>query len=141
MSDLNRIQAALSVLAKDMGRRAEVDLIIKPNEVFIYARPAGYGDGQPAIFGRGGNFDECLATASAQWEKMSSRVRRETIKKLALAVIRITSEQGQCTDAALRADFDAADIEQYGDEAVKLANGMAALGPFEIVTLAGANAA
>jgi hypothetical protein len=44
---------------------------------------------------------------------MRDRVRSETLKKLALAIIRITHEQGCCTDAALRAEFDVSAVAEY----------------------------
>lgn len=140
-SDITAIQTALRELQSLGGPKAEASLTIKGNQVFAHFLPLGFGLDTPCVLEFGDSPLECIATAHAKWEEMSDRVRSDTIKKIALAVIRITHEQGQCTDSALRAEFHASDVAKYCDEAISIANTMADNGPFEIVELQGANAA
>ena len=135
------IQKALHELRKMGSSKAEISLTILTDDVHCFFRPTGYGEDNPCIGGHGNTPEQCIADARRQWNEMSERVSAETTKKLALAIIRITHEHGHCTDAALRAEFDSADLQKYGSEAVTLANAMAENGPFEIVELKGANAA
>lgn len=87
-------------------------------------------------------FGELLEVVAAKWAEYETRHRAATIRKMALAIIRITSEFGECTDAALRncGEFDAGQVNALGQEACSVADDMADKGPFSIVTLGGANA-
>ena len=85
---------------------------------------------------------ELFTTLRAKWAERADEYRRKTIRKLALEIIRITAEQGECTDAALRGvSFSATDVARYGAEAVADANAIASNGPFAIVAAAKENAA
>jgi hypothetical protein len=77
----------------------------------------------------------------AKWEEYRERFAQTVTRKMALAIIRLTDEFGECTDAALRDEFDAGQVAAYSAEACALANTMAAKGPFTIIAVAGANAA
>jgi len=96
------------------------------------------GDGQRFVV-RADTYRGLLAAAEAEWATRSDLHAVETIRKMALAIISITADQGECSDAALRAQFDAADIKRYGDKACAQATEMASNGPFSIVSLSGAN--
>jgi hypothetical protein len=65
----------------------------------------------------------------------------KTIHNMALKIISLTSQYGQCTDAGLRAYFDSPMVERWGKEACVQANIMSSKGPFEITMVRGANAA
>ncbi|MEZ0063995.1 hypothetical protein ABIF26_009557 [Bradyrhizobium elkanii] len=77
----------------------------------------------------------------AKWAEHRDRHRLEVTRKMALAVIRLTTELGECTDAALRTEFDPAEIKSYGEDACAEANAMAGRGPFSIAMKGGANGA
>jgi hypothetical protein len=77
----------------------------------------------------------------AKWSGHQTRHREQIVRKMALAIIRITSDVGECTDAALRSEFDRAEIKTYGEEACTKANDMAGRGPFAIKAMRGANGA
>lgn len=62
------------------------------------------------------------------------------IRAMALKIIELTADHGECTDAALRQHFDAGDVARLGDRAAADANEIAAGGPFAIVALGGSNA-
>lgn len=84
-------------------------------------------------------YRDLLAAAQAEWATRSDLHAVETIRRMALAIISITADCGSCSDAALRAQFNAADIKQYGDKACAQATEIASNGPFSIVSLSGAN--
>jgi hypothetical protein len=63
------------------------------------------------------------------------------IKSLTLAIIEITADQGQCTEAALRvAGFSQAEIEAYGTDACAMADYYGSKGPYSVVSVPVANA-
>ena len=84
---------------------------------------------------RGGSdtWSGALDDLRAQWAEKADRVDEEAVRNLALAIVRVTYDQGSCTDAALRAEFDAETVERYGARAVERANAMAEGAPFSIV--------
>lgn len=47
-------------------------------------------------------FTEVFRKLTAKWTEYEAQYRAETIRMMALAIIRITAELGECTDAALR---------------------------------------
>lgn len=91
----------------------------------------------------GDDWATLLDAVRAKWAEHSSIHRTRRIREMALAIIRITAEQGTCTDAALRGDggFTDAEVSALGSEACADADAIAANGPFSIFTIAGANAA
>src|SRR5690606_17647129 len=62
---------------------------------------------------------ELIAAATARWEQRRDQHEAATVNKLALAIIRLTHEQGSCTDAALRQEFSAETVKRYGEAAAK----------------------
>lgn len=97
------------------------------------------GNGGATLTAHGNSYRELLAACEAKWAEHSDLHASNIIRELALAIIAITADQGECTDAALRAKFDAADVARYGDHACAEATAMASNGPFSIVKLSGAN--
>lgn len=88
------------------------------------------------------DFDELLTAIKDKWDAYKEIHRLRTIRNMAIAIIRITAEQGECTDAALRADvFSGEEVARHGPEACVEANKIAANGPFAIKLAAKANAA
>lgn len=105
----------------------------------LYVAPKGH-------LGNGGTFivyadtwRDLLAAGEAEWATRSDQHAEHTIRAMALEIISITADQGECTDAALRAKFDAADVIRFGEQACAQATEMGGLGPFSIVKLTGAN--
>lgn len=82
-----------------------------------------------------------LDKALAKWAEHAAEYRRQMVRKMALAVIRITAECGQCTDAALRQQFAEEDVEALSADAVTDANTIAGNGPFSVVALPRGNGA
>jgi hypothetical protein len=141
------LKATFAALAKEIGPRCELSVNVAPahseKPLWGYCLPRGYGKfGAPtdafSVFAD--TWSDLTAGIRTEWAKRSDNAREQTVKDMALAIIRITADLGQCADAALRAEFDATDVERYGADAVARANDMAELGPFEIVPTSGANA-
>lgn len=86
--------------------------------------------------------DELWSEIQTKWAAHLARHRRHVTRRMALAIIRITAELGECTDAALRncGEFDDAQVRAYGEAACVDANEIAGKGPFSIVVMGGANA-
>lgn len=88
------------------------------------------------------DWPDLIAALNAKWTEFADTHRARKIRDMALTIIRVTAEQGACSDAALRAGkFTADDVVRYGAEACEQADAMAANGPFSIVTIGTANAA
>jgi hypothetical protein len=90
----------------------------------------------------GDTWSELFKALTDKWAEYEAQHRAETIRKMALAIIRITAELGECTDAALRncGEFDPGQVNAYGEKACADANEIAGKGPFSIVVMGGANA-
>lgn len=95
--------------------------------------------GKGLFYVRAETYRDTLERVTAEWEERGSAYIAKTIREMALAIIGITADQGECTDAALRAQFDASDVTKFGERACEQATAMASNGPFSIVKLSGAN--
>lgn len=141
------MQIAVDQFRHEIGPNAEISVFIEDhiiNEHPIYAIIYPHGicrsdEGRVRITAP--DFEEALLKMRAAWAEHSAQFRGKAIRSMALAIIRITAEQGHCTDAALRQEFKNGEVESYGPDAVKDANEIADKGPFAIVTLGGANGA
>ena len=139
------IRAAGLAFAREIGPRADIYISVnssgweKALGAAVY--PTGVGH-DAAIRVEADDWAELFDVLRAKWSECSERRHRETVRTMALEIIRLTADQGECTDAALRAgEFDAADVARYAAEAVADANAIASNGPFAIVPAAKANAA
>lgn len=93
------------------------------------------------IGARGESFEEAISKLRAEWDAAKGLADKNTIRKMALAIIEITSDQNECSDAALRgAGFHQPQIDRIGSLACAEATRLAAGGPFSIVSTVGANA-
>ena len=131
----------------EVGTRAHVYLNVSEDnddDQLVYAAvyPTGLGHSPPfSIYAK--EWDEVFSLLRAKWETKSDKYRLDTIRKMALAIIRLTAENGECTDAALRTDgFSQEELARYGADAVVDADDIAGNGPFSIQSItAGVNAA
>jgi hypothetical protein len=85
------------------------------------------------------NWRDLLAASREVWAEHAELHAANVVREMAIAIIALTADLGECTDAALRAKFDGADIARYGERAVEQANAIASNGPFSIIPLSGAN--
>lgn len=109
----------------------------KPLNFSVYPKES-YSSG--ALFAcTADTWEELVEGAEAGWVAHCDEHARRTTLDMALAIIRITDASGACSDQALRAEFDAADVKRFGANACAKANEMAGRGPFEITETVGAN--
>lgn len=140
------IREALRVITGEAGPAAWADLSIStehPDEGAVRGvlYPNGIAAGH-CIHGRGPGFAEALDDLRRNWAQARALSDRNSIRRMALAIIEITGDQGECPDAALRgAGFDQGQIERLGALACSEATRLAAGGPFRIIATTGANAA
>lgn len=136
---------ATKKLAAEIGSRGRVSTFI--NDDRGHAIRACVYSNWPAsdrLFEvEGDTFSETLEAVKAKWSDYQDTYRRATTRKMALKIIEITAAHGHCTDAALRGgyDFTEEEVTRFGSAACVDANEIAGKGPFEIVTLGGANGA
>jgi hypothetical protein len=137
--------AALVELKKEIGPKAEIYVSLstsdhrdEPLYAQIYAM--GMGQRDPNFACKGTELGKLVADLRAGWEGFQVEHARRMTADMALEIIRITDERGCCTDAALRGSkFSVGDVLRFGPAACAKANEMAGRGPFEIVSIGGAN--
>ncbi len=143
--DLTHTEAreALRDFARTVGLKCQVYPSLShgqggpPLLALIYTHGICGGGAQLNV--EGDSYRELLAACEAKWAEHSDLHAANVIREMALAIIALTADQGECTDSALRGKFDAADVTRYGDRACEQATAMVSNGPFSIVKLAGAN--
>lgn len=139
-------RTAILTLAKSIGPRAQIWTTMNDEgklfHASLYSRGIGGPGGQLDFRTDGDTFAELYKSVTDKWAEYEAKHRDETIRKMALAIIRITAELGECTDAALRncGEFDPGQIRAYGEQACADANDIAGKGPFAIIVMGGANA-
>lgn len=144
-------QAEIDALAKEIGPRADLHLSLSPTRQYSKKEEAPiyfavYADG---MVGQGPTFSfyaaslrEAISVARAKWEEFRETHAARTISAMALEIIRLTDENGEATDAGLRAAcFDGDVVARYGKRAAERATEMAGRGPFVLKTLGGDNGA
>jgi hypothetical protein len=139
--------AALVELKRDIGPAAEIYVTLstfaggeKPLRAQIVA--GGLGQRDPNFSCFGSDLGQVVAEMRTGWDGFQAEHARRMTADMALEIIRITDEQGSCTDAALRGSkFSVGDVLRFGPAACAKANEMAGRGPFAIVSIAGANGA
>lgn len=147
MKDLTHIEArdAFLALAKDFGPKCAISSSLNigsfsaENTLYALLRPSGFGSDTETFFVHADTWRELLDLTAAKLAEHADLHAANTIRSMALKIIEITADQGECTDAALRAEFDAGDIRRHGEAACAAATEMANNGPFSIVKLSGAN--
>lgn len=106
--------------------------------------PDGVGGrgNQPQFYVYADTFREVLKILAEGWAERAATYRADTIKKMAVSIIQITYELGECSDNALRgAGFDASEVKRFSGAACEMANSMAERGPFTVLTLNNSNEA
>jgi hypothetical protein len=143
-------RSAAGALKRELGPRAEISTFVMSDHEYsrksaplrccVY--PAGSMISGPEFSVDAETFAELFAMLKAKLASHAEVYRTRTIRKMALAIIRITGELGECTDAALRncGEFDPDQVKAFGELACADANEIAGKGPFSIVAIGGANA-
>ena len=138
------IRDALSLLRRRVGPQASAHVTInsEPRDGLICAviYPTGVcGAARLSIYAD--DWAEAITKLNEAWNEYRDAHQDDLLKRMALAIIRLTEERGECTDQMLRADFSAGDVTACLDRATALADKMAANGPFSVRRVADSNAA
>lgn len=136
---------AINGLTPKIGLKAEIYTSFNNEGKFFHAAIYPQGivgssrgeDGYLRV--EGDTFADLFENLTAGWTEYEKRHRTQIIRKMALAIIQVTADLGECTDAALRQQFDVGQIAAYGDDACREANEIAGKGPFKIKKRRGAN--
>ena len=143
MSNAAEIQNECTAIAKSVGPKAYVSVTVK-NDVGLPVSACCYFDGivgDEKAFTLGKTFEEALRSLRNVVESRRAEREAKTIRAMAVSIIQLTADYGECTDAALRAEFSNSELEAYGEAAIEQANQLSANRPFNIVAIVGANAA
>jgi hypothetical protein len=136
-------RAAFRSLSAEINPRADVFVSVNGGTTGSDLRATVYPEGMTRsasfpIFGD--TWRELLDAARSEWAKRSATYNAATIRAMALKIIEVTADIGECTDRALRADFGLGDVERFAEAAAEQANALAAGGPFSVTITSGANA-
>lgn len=139
-------QTALRSLSKEIGAQAEIFASISlgghrapPLAGHVYVNGMCHGS---TFSEEAETFDDLLQKLTAKWASHKDEHEKQFVRKLALRIIEITAEIGECTDAALRGrDFSTEDVIRYGERACAEANDIAGKGPFKLRMLGRSNRA
>lgn len=136
------IQAEIVKLQTEVGPKAHVGFSLQSHgrPIYVSLYPFGITNSDGYLSAASEDWADALEKIRAEWAEHSAEHCRQTVRNMALAIIRLTSDLGQCTDAALRAEFDPGVVARWGTDACAMANEMAGKGPFAIVAVANANA-
>jgi len=143
--NVDQIQDRLQSLSKRLGRKAYIDFTIRPGGVnaCVYTQGIGARADDPLAFRvgvAGSDPAAVLADLEASWLAEATKRQGRVVEDMALEIIRLTAELGECTDAGLRMRFGDA-VATFADVAAARATEMAANGPFSVRRVAAANAA
>jgi hypothetical protein len=140
-------QVEFRKLAESIGPKAEVFVYVPmrrydPNEGSLDATIYPDGMGRSSLTRvTADDFETLLDRVRVAWAAHEETRRNRLVKALALKIIELTAEHGECTKAMLRAEsFEPADVDRYAAIACTLADGMAGLGPFKVLEAPGSNA-
>lgn len=135
------IRNAVDEIAKPFGPEAYVDVQIKAGghwmgNTLISAQCFPYGVGKDhCIRATGDTFEDALDELRSKIADDQQKIDTATVRKLALKIIELTMDLGECSISALRgAGFDQWKIKRFGAAACEQAGKMAAGAPFVILT-------
>lgn len=136
-------QRALAEIAAEAGPKSYASIVMSSDRgkaIYITLAIGGLLE-KHRISAQADTFEEAIDLLRKGWDDAKHLADKNTIRKMALAIIEITSDQGECSDAALRgAGFHQPQIDRIGSLSCAEATRLAAGGPFSIVSTVGANA-
>lgn len=133
---------AFRAIAAEMGGQAylSASIIIQGSPMLVAGLyPKGL-TGPEAFHVHADTWADLAAKAREVWAEKSDLYTATTKRAMALKIIEITADIGECTDAALRATFGADEVERFADAAAEQANALAAGGPFSVTITTNTNA-
>lgn len=142
---IKEFRAGVLALRTEIGPRAEIYTSVNDKGptycANVYCKGLTQSRGEMEFRVEANTFRDLLAGLQGKWSEHSDVHAQRTVRKMALAIIRITAELGECTDAALRncGEFDPGQVRRFGAAACADANEIAGKGPFSIVVMGSAN--
>lgn len=138
------IRDALKRIAADAGPKAWANVSVGNDMragVSACLYPDGITSSSMSVSVHSEGFSEAIEKLELAWAAKRDLQNTQTTRKMALSIIEISTDQGECSDAALRgAGFSQRQIDAMGQTACAEATRLAAGGPFSIVSTVGANA-
>lgn len=138
------IHAELTALAAEIGPKAHLSVQVvfsnysKGLSGHVY--PSGVGSSTVALYTKAAEtWADVIVEMREAWVAHRDLHVSNATKGMALAIIRLTAENGECTDSALRCEFVQQEIDRYGDAASALATEMGGNGPFKIIATGAGN--
>lgn len=123
----------LKALCAEIGPKATAHVGLSGTyTLHCSVQPDGY-NGKVRLAADVKDWADIIPALRAAWEEHRDLHASNTIRGMALAVIRLTAEHGECTDQALRVEFTQQDIDRYGEQSADLATEMGGKGPFKII--------
>lgn len=129
----------------------EITRLIGTEKAHVHISPMGYGGndayiacntnwcypGDEAVSFVGKTWPEAIGQAYAWAHSRPAIDRDKLIRRLALAIIDLTDQHGECTERLLRTrEFSSAEIREHHEAACTRANEMAGGVPFRVVLAA-----
>ena len=132
-----QIMEALKSICAEVGPKAEAHASVSHNGLAGGSLHPDGILGTPRLYVHGHTeWSGVVEALRGKWEEYRDLHAANTIKGMAMAIIRLTAECGECTDGALRCEFTQQEIDRHGEAAADLATEMGANGPFKIVRVA-----
>lgn len=107
-----------------------------PLNAAFYSDGIGGRSNQARVDVNAHTYRELLAELQAGWAERAEGVSAELVRAIALQIICIAADEGQCSEAALALHFAPSDIRRLGDRACEEATRIGGNGPFSIVRAA-----
>jgi hypothetical protein len=142
----SEIQAVLAEIAAEAGPKAHASIDVAVSDIRTHLVtacfwPEGVTGRGHSIHTGGSTFAEALKKLREEWDAAKALADNNTLRKMALAVIEISTDIGACTDASLRGrGFSQQQVTRLGKSACEEATRLAAGGPFSILATTGTNA-
>lgn len=127
------IHEELKALCAEISPKAEAHIITSSTYMLACSIEPDGTLGKVRLSAKAKEWSEVVPALRAAWEGHRDLHASNLIKGMALAIIRLTAEHGECTDQALRVEFAQQDIDRYGEQSAELATEMGGKGPFKII--------
>lgn len=137
---ISAIKAEMDSIADEFGaspsrRHCYLSVSIDGGSVRIYASldPEGVCRGT-SVSGSGPTLYDAMRELRKKARLIQADAQRETIRKMAVLIMRSHADHGECRPEHLRVDFDQSTVDRHGAAACAEAERIAGSGPFTIST-------
>ena len=138
--DMQTVTDAFKTLRAEIGRDAYLSASLNTDPwedksaIFASIYPEGLLVNDTAFRVYADTWEDLVANTRLRWEERRGSMHRKVTRDMALAIILITADMGECTDAALIAAGFASDkVKALAAIAAEEATSLADNGPFTVV--------